>query len=412
MKTRLVVIGAGMASGRMLEHLVKTAPDAFEITLFNAENRGNYNRLMLSPVLAGEKTYEEIVTHDAQWYADHGITTRFGERVTMIDRASKTVIGEHGPVPYDRLVIATGSNPFVIPMPGHDLPGVISWRDWDDTQVMIGQQQGTRAVVLGGGVLGLEAAAGMAARGMDVTVVHLESHLMNRQLDAEAGAMLARTLEARGLKIRCSRASEAIVAGPDGHVAGLRLKDGSTLPCDLLVMAVGIRPSTTLAQAAGLAVGRGITVDDHLRTSDPSIFALGECVELNGALFGLVAPLYDQAEVLAANLTGADQSYIPKETSTKLKVTGCDLFSAGCFAEGPDREEILLSAPEDGIYKRLVIAGQKLVGAVIYGDTEHGGFYYGLIRDGADISDLREALIFGPASANAAAQPSRCSLAG
>ncbi|MER5171041.1 MULTISPECIES: NAD(P)/FAD-dependent oxidoreductase [Thioclava] len=412
MKTRLVVIGAGMASGRMLEHLVNTAPDAFEITLFNAEDRGNYNRLMLSPVLAGEKTYEEIVTHDAEWYARHGITPRFGERVTSIDRTSKTVMGEHGPVPYDRLVIATGSNPFVIPMPGHDLPGVISWRDWDDTQVMIGQKKGTRAIVIGGGVLGLEAAAGMAARGMDVTVIHIAGHLMERQLDPAAGAMLARTLEARGLKIRCNTASEEIVAGPDGRVAGLRLKDGTLLPCDLLVMAVGIRPATALAQAAGLAVGRGITVDDHLRSSDPSIFALGECIELNGALFGLVAPLYDQAEVLAANLMGGDTRYIPKETSTKLKVTGCDLFSAGCFADGPDREEILLSAPEDGIYKRLVIAGEKLVGAVIYGDTEHGGFYYGLIRDGADISDLREALIFGPVSANATAQPSRCSLAG
>lgn len=397
MTEKLVVIGAGMASGRALEELFKRAPDAYEVTLFGAEPRGNYNRIMLSPVLSGEKTYEEIVTHDADWYADHGVITRFGEAVTGIDRARKVVVTATGETPYDKLIIATGSNPFIIPMPGHDLPGVISYRDLDDTNAMIAAagKPNARAVVIGGGLLGLEAAAGLKMRGMDVTVVHLMGHLMDRQLDEAAGYLLRKELVSRGINVLCSSNSKEIYG--DGKVEGLRLDNGTELPCDLLVMAVGIRPNIAMAKEAGLAVGRGIHIDDQCVTSDGDIFSVGECVEHNGAVFGLVAPIFDMAKVLAATLTGEAASYAPKEVATKLKVTGCDLFSAGDFAEGEDREDIVFRDPARGVYKRLVLQGDKLLGAVMYGDTADGNWFFQLIQDGADVSDMRETLIFGPA---------------
>ncbi len=397
MTQKLIVIGAGMASGRALEHLFETAPGAYDVTLFNAEPRGNYNRIMLSPVLAGDKTYEEIVTHDDEWYAAHGVTCRFGEKIVAIDRAAKTVTAENGDVlPYDKLVFGTGSTPFIIPLPGHDLDGVIAYRDLEDTQRMMGMGAGNRVVVIGGGLLGLEAAAGMAARGADVTVVHLMGHLMERQLDEAAGYLLKKSLEEKGIKIRLGANSKEII-GADGHVTALRLDDGTDLPCDLLVMAVGIRPNIALAQAAGLACGRGIHVDDQMVTSDENILAVGECIEHDGAVFGLVAPLYDQAKVLAQTLTGQPAKYVQKDVSTKLKVTGCDLFSAGDFAEGEGREDIVFRDPARGIYKRLVLEGNRLIGAVLYGDTADGNWFFGLIKDGTDISEMREMLIFGPA---------------
>ena len=392
---RLVVIGAGMASGRLLEHLFETAPDAFAVTLFNAEPRGNYNRIMLSPVLSGEKSYAEIVTHDDDWYAAHGVTCRFGERVTGIDRARKVVIGEHGEVPYDRLVIATGSAPFIVPCPGHDLDGVIAYRDLDDTNRMIDMPPGARAVVIGGGLLGLEAAAGLRLRGMDVTVLHLAGHLMERQLDPAAGYLLRKDLERRGISVMTGASTKCIRG--DGAVEAVELEDGTVLPAELVVMAVGIRPAVALATEAGLTMGRAVQVDAQMRTSDPSIFAVGECVEFSGQLFGLVAPLYDQAKVLAATLLGQDAAFAPKQLSTKLKVTGCDLFSAGDFADGPAREDIVYRDPARGIYKRLVIEDDRLVGAVMYGDTADGSWFFGLIRDEADIAPMRETLIFGPA---------------
>ncbi|TDL90904.1 nitrite reductase large subunit NirB [Meridianimarinicoccus aquatilis] len=394
---KLVVIGAGMASGRLLEHLFDAAPGAFEVTLFNAEPRGNYNRIMLSPVLSGEKSYAEIVTHDDDWYAQHGVTCRFGERVVNIDRDRKIVVGENGEVPYDRLVIATGSDAFIIPCPGHDLPGVIAYRDLDDTNKMIDTcgKPGARAVVIGGGLLGLEAAAGLRLRGMDVTVLHLSGHLMERQLDAAAGYLLRADLERRGITVM-TEASTKAVRGTDA-VEAVELEDGTMLPADLVVMAVGIRPSVAVAKAAGLTVNRAINVDAQMRTSDDSIYAVGECVEFAGQLFGLVAPLYDQAKVLAATLLGDDAAFMPKQLSTKLKVTGCDLFSAGDFAEGPGREDIVFRDPARGIYKRLVIEDDRLVGAVMYGDTADGNWFFGLIKDETDISDMRESLIFGPA---------------
>ncbi|QBX35955.1 NAD(P)/FAD-dependent oxidoreductase [Paracoccus liaowanqingii] len=401
MTRKLVVIGAGMASGRMLEHLFDQAPGQWDVTLFNAEPRGNYNRLMLSPVLSGDKTYAQIVTHDSDWYLAQGVTCRFGEAVVGIDREAQIVHGARGPVEYDALVIATGSAPFIIPLPGHKLPGVVAYRDLEDTNAMIeASRPGATAVVIGGGLLGLEAAAGMAARGAEVTVIHLMGHLMERQLDPAAGYLLQRDLEKRGIRIHCKGATKAIL-GTD-RVEAVLLEDGTTYPADLVCMAVGIRPETRLANDAGLEVARGITVDDQMRTSDPAIFALGECVEHDGQLFGLVAPLYDQAKVLAATLAGTPAAFMPLQTATKLKVTGCDLFSAGDFAEGPGREDIVFRDPGRGIYKRLILEGDRLIGAVMYGDTADGPWFFDKIRSGADITADRDTLIFGPAFAGGA----------
>lgn len=395
MKQKLVVIGAGMASGRMLEHLFDNGGD-FDVTLFNAEPRGNYNRLMLSPVLSGEKTYDQIVTHDADWYAAKGVDCRFGEPVVRIDRANKVVYSNAGGVPYDALVIATGSAPFIVPVPGKDLPGVCAYRDLEDTNKMIAASgPGSKAVVIGGGLLGLEAAAGMAARGADVTVIHLMGHLMERQLDPAAGYLLQKDLESRGIRIHCKGATKAILGNT--HVEAVLLDDGTVYPADLVCMAVGIRPEVRLANDAHLDVGRGITVDDQLRTSDPAIFALGECVEHNKQLFGLVAPLYDQAKVLAAALMGQESAFKPVQTATKLKVTGVDLFSAGDFADGPGREDIVFRDPGRGVYKRLILEGERLLGAVMYGDTADGSWFFDLIKQGKDVTDLRDTLIFGPA---------------
>ena len=284
----------------------------------------------------------------------------------------------------------------MIPLPGHDLQGVIAYRDLEDTERMMALSSGQSAVVIGGGLLGLEAAAGMAARGVNVTVVHIMGHLMERQLDEAAGYLLKKALEAKGITVLTSANSKEI-RGEDGHVNALILDDGTALPCDLLCMAVGIRPNVALAQQAGLAVGRGIHVDDQLGTSVADIYAVGECVEHDGAVFGLVAPLYDQANVLAKTLLGEAASFKPKTLSTKLKVTGCDLFSAGDFAEGDGREDIVFRDPSRGVYKRLVIENDRLTGAVMYGDTADSNWFFGLIQSGEDISGMRETLIFGPA---------------
>ncbi len=401
MTQKLVIIGAGMASGRMLEALFEAAPAAYDVTLFNAEPRGNYNRLMLSPVLSGEKTYAQIVTHDDDWYSAQGVTTRFGEAVVKIDRARKVVLTAKGETPYDKLVLATGSAPFILPVQGKDLPGVVTYRDLEDTNAMIAvAKPGAKAVVIGGGLLGLEAAAGMAARGAEVVVIHIMGHLMERQLDPSAGYLLQKDLERRGITVHCKGATKAIL----GHakVDAVLLDDGTVYPADLVCMAVGIHPEVRLANDAHLEVGRGITVDDQMTTSDPAIYALGECVEHNKQLFGLVAPLYDQAKVLSLALAGQASAFRPVQTATKLKVTGVELFSAGDFADGPGREDIVFRDPGRGIYKRLVIEGDRLLGAVLYGDTADGNWFFSQIKDGTDISVMRDTLIFGPAFAGGA----------
>ena len=397
MATRsLVVVGNGMAPGRALERLFEAAPDAFKVTIFNAEPRVNYDRIMLSPVLAGEKGFEDIVIHDDAWYAERGVTLHKGRKVVAIDRAAKTVTAEDGTTAaYDELIIATGSQPFMLPVPGQTLPGVVAYRDLDDVEAMLAAaRKGGKAVVIGGGLLGLEAAAGLKAQGMDVVVLHLMPHLMERQLDQAAGYLLERAIAARGITVHC-KANTHEILGVD-RVTGVRLDDGTIYEADIVVMAVGIRPNADLARKAGLDVNRGVLVDDRMRTSDPSIFALGECVEHRGAVYGLVAPLYEMAKVVAAQLTGdASAEYRGSVTATKLKVAGCELYSAGDFADGPGREEIVLRDPAAGVYKRLVLKDDVIIGAVLYGDTADGPWFFDMIRQKTDVSAMRHTLIFG-----------------
>jgi nitrite reductase (NADH) large subunit len=398
MKEKLVIIGNGMAPGRMLEHLLEAAPDAFDITIFNAEPRVNYDRIMLSPVLSGEKSFEEIVIHGDGWYIKHGITLYKGHKVTSIDRAAKTVTSNHGVTePYDKLVIATGSNPFIIPVPGADMAGVITYRDLDDVNAMLlAAQSRAKAVVIGGGLLGLEAAAGLKEQGMDVTVIHVMPTLMERQLDASAGYLLQKQLEDRGIKVMVKANTKAIFG--NGKVEGIELADGTIVPCTLVIMAVGIRPNAALAKEAGVAVNRGIVVSDGMQTSDPDIYSLGECAEVNGQVYGLVAPLYDMARVLAAQLAGDETAaFKPVDTPTKLKVTGINLYSLGDFAEGDDREEIVLRDATAGVYKRLVLKENRIIGTVLYGETGDGGWFNDLKKKQTDISEMRETLIFGQA---------------
>ncbi|HTG39926.1 nitrite reductase large subunit NirB [Sphingomonas sp.] len=408
LRERLVVIGNGMAGCRAVEEILARDAGRFAITIFGAEPRVNYNRIMLSPVLAGEKCFDDIVINTPEWYADNGITLVSGDPVATIDRETRTVTTRSGRVePWDRLLIATGSDPFIIPVPGADLPGVVTFRDLDDVDRMLAAaKRGGSAVVIGGGLLGLEAAHGLSLRGMAVTVIHLMPTLMERQLDEAAGWLLKAELERRGQTIVTGGDTGEIIAR-DGHVAGVRLKDGREFPADIVVMAVGIRPATLLAKAAGLAVERGIMVDDHMVTSDPAIMAVGECVQHRGACYGLVAPLWEMCRALADHATGAPSGYAGSVTSTKLKVSGIDLFSAGDFTGGDGTDDIVMRDAARGVYKRLVVKDGQLIGAVLYGDTADGNWYFDLLRKGADIADVRDRLILGQAAAsgNAAADP-------
>ena len=396
MKERLVLIGNGMAGVRTLEEVLKLAPDAYDITVFGAEPYGNYNRILLSPVLAGEKTIGDIMLNDDAWYAQHGITLHKGKKVAQIDRVKRVVIADDGTTaPYDRLLLATGSNPFVIPVPGNDLPGVITFRDiYDVDRMLEASTQYKHAVVIGGGLLGLEAANGLKQRGMHVTVVHLTGSLMERQLDVVAGALLKKSLEERGLQFLMTTSTEAIVG--DSRVKGVRFKGGLEVAADLVVMAVGIRPNTDLAKTSGLHCERGVVVSDTMQTYDPRIYAVGECVQHRGTAYGLVAPLFEQAKVCANHL--AQMGYARYEgsmTSTKLKVTGIDLFSAGDFTGDDSTEDIVLKDAARGVYKKIVLKDNKIQGAVMYGDTGDGAWYFQLMRDGTDVSDFRENLLFG-----------------
>ena len=398
MKQKLVLIGNGMAGVRTLEELLKLAPDAYEITVFGAEPHGNYNRILLSPVLAGEKSLDQIMLNDEAWYADQGIRLHKGKRVTGIDRVKRVVRADDGTeAAYDRLIMATGSVPFIIPLPGNDLPGVVAFRDIDDVDRMLAAAEGKgHAVVIGGGLLGLEAANGLLKQGMQVSVVHLLDTLMEKQLDKPAAALLKRSLEERGLKFLMGAQTEAILG--DARVTGVRFKDGVELPADLVVMAVGIRPNIELARSVGLQYDRGLLVNDTLQTYDPRIYAVGECVQHRGDTYGLVAPLFEQAKVCANHL--AELGYARYEgslTSTKLKVTGIDLFSAGDFIGGGATEEMVLQDPGRGVYKKLVIKDNRIRGAVMYGDTLDGAWYFQLMRDNTDIAGFRDSLLFGQA---------------
>ncbi|PCJ84596.1 MAG: nitrite reductase large subunit [Hyphomicrobiales bacterium] len=397
-KQKLVVIGNGMAPGRMLEHLFDISPDMYDVTIFNAEPRVNYNRLMLSPVLSGEKAYEDIITHDDAWYDDNHITLHKSAKVAQIDRVAKTVTSQNGiTAAYDKLVIATGSNPFVIPLPGHDLEGVLTYRDLDDVAKMLeAAKTGGRAVVIGGGLLGLEAAAGLKMQGMDVTVLHLMPTLMERQLDVAAGYLLEKAFVDLGVDVITEANSKQII-GVNGKVSKIILDDGTEIDAAIVVMAVGIRPSLELAKSAGLETNRGVVVSDDMRTSDPDIFALGECAEHRGMCYGLVAPLYEMGKTIAAELSGQSSAYTGSVTATKLKVTGIDLYSAGDFAEGDDREEIVLRDAQAGVYKRLVLQNNIIIGAVLYGETSDGPWFFDLLKKKSNISEMRDTLIFGQA---------------
>jgi nitrite reductase (NADH) large subunit len=399
-KERLVVVGNGMAGCRAIEEVLKRDPDRYEITVFGAEPRVNYDRIMLSPVLAGEKRFEDIVLNDAAWYRDNGITLHTGCAVTGIDRGAKTVDAAGGlSVAYDRLILAVGSDPVRLPLPGADLDGVITFRDLDDVEAMTAAAAtpGARAVVIGGGLLGLEAAYGLSRRGMSATVIHLMDVLMERQLDESASFLLREALKERGVDAILGAQSEAIL-GRDGKVAGLQLKDGRVIDCDILVMAVGIRPSTALAAAAGLVVQRGVVVDDRMTTSDPSIFAIGECAEHRGIAYGLVAPIWEMCRTLGAALTGdSEAAYQGSTLQTRLKVSGVDVYSAGKFAGGEGCEDVVFRDAGRGVYKRVVIEDGKLAGAVLFGDAADGAWYFDLMRKGADVAELRDTLIFGQA---------------
>ncbi|MDE2367722.1 MAG: nitrite reductase large subunit NirB [Burkholderiales bacterium] len=398
-KAQLVLVGNGMAGVRTLEELIRIAPDLYEITVFGAEPHPNYNRILLSPVLAGEQRIDEIILNPLSWYAENGITLHKGTKVDRIDRIHRRVIAADGTeCAYDRLLIATGSNPFILPVPGRDLEGVIGYRDIADTQAMIAAAEKYRhAVVIGGGLLGLEAAHGLLKRGMQVTVVHIMPWLMERQLDDVAARMLQKSLEERGIRFLIGAQTDSLIGGEDGRVMAVRFKDGSEIPADLVVMAAGIRPNTTLAEAAGLHCQRGIVVSDTMQTvTDPRIYAVGECASHRGIAYGLVAPLFEQGKVCATHLAqfGIGR-YAGSQTSTKLKVTGIDLFSAGEFMGGAGTEEIVLSDPYAGVYKKLVIKDDKLVGACMVGDTVDGSWYFKLLRDGRKVHDIRDKLMFG-----------------
>jgi len=400
-RSKLVVVGNGMAGIRTLEELLALAPDRYDITVFGAEPHPNYNRILLSPVLAGEQNFQDIVLNPLSWYEENGITLHTGKPVVRIDRRRRVVVAEDGSeAPYDRLLLATGSNPFILPIPGKDLDGVITYRDIHDTQRMIdAARTKRRAIVIGGGLLGLEAANGLKLRGMDVSVVHLGDWLLERQLDRTAGKLLEASLAARGLDFLLGRSTAEILGDDAGRVRGVRFKDGEEVEAELVVMAVGIRPNTALAEAAGLHCRNGIVVNDVLQTFDPRIYAVGECVNHRGTAYGLVAPLFEMAKVAANHLAELGYgSYKGSVLSTKLKVTGIDLFSAGDFAGGADTEDIVLSDPAGGVYKRLVIKDDKLVGACLYGDTVDGAWYFKLLREGRAIGELRDRLMFGESS--------------
>ncbi|UOA10245.1 NAD(P)/FAD-dependent oxidoreductase [Methylobacter sp. S3L5C] len=402
MKQRLVVIGNGMAGIRTVEELLSATPEKYDITVFGTEPYGNYNRIMLSSVLCGEKTIEDIIINDRQWYADKGICLYTGsdKSVVRINRITKKVYAQDGTsAAYDRLLIATGSRPVIPAIPGNDLEGVISFRDIVDVNRMLSYSKShNKAVVLGGGLLGLEAANGLALRGMDVTVIHNNAVLLNRQMDPQAGKMLQKALEQRHLKFKMAAKTQQLLGDKNGHITAVRFEDGSELACDLFIMAIGVRPNMTLAQEAGIYCERGIVVNDTLQSYDPSIYAVGECIQHRGDTFGLVAPLFEQAKVCANHLSAHGVAeYITLPTATKLKVTGINLFSVGDFMGDESCENIHFTDTALGIYKKLVIRGDKLIGAVLYGDTTDGSWYQELLEKEEPLAEIRDRLIFGKA---------------
>ena len=407
-KMKLVVVGNGMAGMRVVEELLKIAPDLYSITVFGDEPYPNYNRIMLSPVLANEQTIHDIILNTREWYAENNITLYTSARINKIDRKNRVVTAEDGTTAeYDRLLLATGSKPFMLPIPGANLSGVIGYRDIKDTNDMIDSAKTHKhAVVIGGGLLGLEAANGLKIQGMDVTVIHRHEWLLERQLDKTAGKMLQKNLEAKGLKFQLNQNTKELTGDgsnlkKESLVSAIHFDDGSSLQADLVVMAVGIRPNFALAESAGIYCNKGIVVNDTMQTYDPRVYAVGECVAHRGISYGLVAPLFEMAKVCANHLANYGiGAYKGSVTSTKLKVTGIDLFSAGDFrgsveAADEEREEIVLHDAVGGVYKKLVIKNNKIIGSVLYGDTADGAWYFQMLRDGKAIHEIRDLLMFG-----------------
>jgi len=403
-KSRLVVIGNGMAGCRAVEDILALDPDRYAITIIGAERHVNYNRIMLSPLLAGEKTFADIVLNDHAWYEENAIELIAGDAAESIDRAARSVTLASGRlVAYDTLILATGSTPFIPQVPGIELPGVVAFRDIDDVETMLKAcDKGGHAVVIGGGLLGLEAAYGLARKGMDVTVLHLMPILMERQLDQSASHLLTRELKARGIQVVLEAKTAAILG--DAQVEGVKLEDGGFIPADLVVISAGIRPHVALAKQAGLETHRGVLVDASMRTSDAAIFAVGECAEHDGQVFGLVAPIWDQCRALASALAGDGAlKFQCTDSGTKLKVSGVEVYSAGLFAGHDRSEDIVYRDAARGVYKRLVLDNDRLVGAVLYGDAADGPWYLSLIKSGEPIIDKRDTLIFGRAITEAMA---------
>ena len=395
MKQKLVVIGSGMVGARFIEQLLTEAPHKYDIRVFNKEPNGGYNRIMLSPVLSGEKPLSKIITHDHAWFEARDIHLHSSTTIVYIDKDAKTVTTDLGAkYPYDKLVIATGSKPFIIPVQGKELPGVVAFRDIRDVDFMISASlQKKRAVVIGGGLLGLEAANGLIKRGMDVTVVHSNDVLMNVQMDSLSGALLQKSLEHNGMKFAMNAQTTEIIG--EDCVKAVKMADGRVFDADLVVMAVGIRPNIGVAQKLGLEINRGIVVNDKLQTSETDIYALGECVEHQGQLYGLVAPLYEQAQVLAQHLAGQDSEYKGSFVSTKLKVTGISLFSAGDFKDSEETELLVYKDLTQNIYRKIVLKNNKIQGAVMFGDVTGSNWIYENLVKQNDMSAFRNTLIFG-----------------
>jgi nitrite reductase (NADH) large subunit len=397
-KQKLVVIGNGMAGMRTVEEVLKLTPEKYDITVIGREPFGNYNRIMLSPVLSGEKSFDDILLHTPDWYIKNRITLLAGHTAVDVDRRRRQITTDKGfTLGYDRLVLATGSVPFIVPVPGHEHPDVISFRDIQDVERMLVESGSyKRIAVIGGGLLGLEAANGLNKRGMHVTVIHDMQHLMNRQLDSEASSLLRGALEKRGMHFLTGLATASIVANADtGKLEKIVFKDGQELATDLVVMAVGIRPNVHLARKIGMQVDKAILVNDTMQTYDPCIYAVGECVQHRGALFGLVAPLYEQARVCANHLAEMGIGrYINRATATTLKVSGVDLFSAGDFTD-PEAEVLVFRDPASGVYKKLLVKNDRVIGSVLYGDTNDGAWYFDLIREQRNVALYRESLLFG-----------------
>jgi nitrite reductase (NADH) large subunit len=400
MSEPLIVIGNGMAAARLVDELARRALGRYAVAVIGEEPRLAYNRVLLSALLADEVGFDDIELRPARWWRDRGVTLRYGVRATAVDAAARNVTLAGGTrLSFSKLVFATGSQPIKPDIPGMDLPGVLTFRDVDDVNaIAAAKAAGTRVVVIGGGLLGLEAAYGLAKAGARVTLLHLMDRLMERQLDHRAALMLQRAVEARGIAVRL-QAQTARIAG-NGKVEGVELHDGTTIAADAVVVAVGIRANAALARTAGIEVGRGIVVDDHLETNAAGVHAIGECAEHRGCCYGLVEPAYEQAQLLARRLAGERASYPGSVLATNLKVSGVNVFSAGDFLGATaEAEEIVLRDPAAGVYKKLVIAHGRLVGAVLFGDTADGLWYLDLIRTGSPVARLRDDLVFGRALA-------------